>query len=156
LKKKKSLFLFLVLLTVVIFPAAAQFNDTMDTILAGDQLTYGAASFLVLNGAGLISDDMSTAEAAGEMSRVLPDLVKSPNDNVTLSEYAWMIMTVYDIPGGLLYTIFPGPRYALRELRFQEIIQDVAYPKMDVPGQRAVHILGRAVRWKEEAQNENM
>jgi hypothetical protein len=96
---------------------------------------------------------MSMAEAAGEMSGILPDLVKSPDDNVTLSEYAWMIMVVYEIPGGLFYTLIEGPRYALRELRFLEIIQGAAYPKMDVPGQRAVHILGRTLSWKEK-QNE--
>lgn len=139
-----SFFLFLLILLVCfVSPVAAGFNDTMDMILSQEQLTFGAASFLVLVGSGIVGDDISVEAAADKMSEMAPKVVLNPDEPVTIGEYSYLIMTAYDIKGGLFYTIFGNPRYALRELRFLDIVQGRAYSRMYLPGERAVRILGR-------------
>jgi outer membrane protein OmpA-like peptidoglycan-associated protein len=44
-----------------------------------------------------------------------------------------------------LYSFFPGPRYAYRELSYRKIITGRAYSTMLVSGERLLRILGRAL-----------
>jgi hypothetical protein len=63
-------------------------------------------------------------------------------DPVRLGELSYLLMRAFDLKGGLMYTLFPGPRYALRSLVSRSIIQGPADPAMTVSGERFLLILG--------------
>ena len=129
----------------------ADFNRTMDYIIDLDYITYGGASFLLLTGTGAIDDSSSLQDAAGRMAALYPEDAMSWNEAVTLGQFSYMIMQVHDIEGGLFYRLLPGPRYALRELRFKRIVQGRSYTGMYFSGERALRILGRVLD-REEAR----
>ena len=135
-------------------PVMAGFNETMDVILEQDSLTYGAASFLILSGAGVLDDGATLEESALRMGELAPKVVLASDEPVTLGQYSYMIMTVYSIKGGIFYSLFKNPHYSLRELRFQNIVQGKAYPRMTLSGERAVRILSRVISVQEPADEE--
>jgi hypothetical protein len=130
----------------------AGFNDTMDIALGEERLTLGSAAWMLLSGSGQIDGESSREEAARLLSSRIPGISTDPNTTVTLGEFSWYLMEVYGMKGGLIYSLFPGPRYALRELRFRDIVQGSAYPGMTLSGERALRILGRLVSDKEANQ----
>jgi hypothetical protein len=48
-----------------------------------------------------------------------------------------------------MYSLFPGPRYAYRELLYLKIIQGRADGNFTVSGDRLLQILGRALQYAE-------
>lgn len=122
----------------------AQSAASMDAILDQDMLSFGAASYLLLAAQGEIEDDADFAQAAELMADTQPVFSgQAPASTLTLGEYSFLIMKIYGRTGGLLYRFFPGPRYAVRELAFIDVVQGSSYPNSPLSGQRAVRILER-------------
>jgi hypothetical protein len=72
--------------------------------------------------------------------------VEGPADRaLRLNEAAFLVMGAFGIKGGLLYTLFPGPRYAYRELLYKKIIQGRSDGNFTVSGERLLRIIGRAL-----------
>ena len=70
-------------------------------------------------------------------------------DSLTLGEFSHLVMRAFGIPGGIMYTFVPGPRYAARELGYREFILDKPWPDRSLSGEEALSILGEALAWKE-------
>jgi len=138
--------LFLGLLVAGTVPAVlcAQSAAAMDTILEQEELSFGAASYLLLAERGEIDDTADFGEAARKMADLLPEFSDGDAEaTLTLGEYSFLLMKVYDLGGGLMYSLLPGPRYAVREMAFLKVVQGSTYPKSVLTGERAVRILQR-------------
>jgi hypothetical protein len=67
-----------------------------------------------------VNDDSSpqkaveVAVAAGWLSETA-----RAQDPAGFGTLAYLLMQVFEVPGGLMYRIFPGPRYATREFTYQ-------------------------------------
>ncbi len=154
LSKKVLVFSFIpVLFLSSVFFASADFNTAMDSILTENRISYGSASYTVLFGTDVIGEDVSFQEAADKMSEMFPDTAMEWDSPVTLGQFSHIVMSAYSMEGGLMYRLFPGPRYAVRELRFKKIIQGKTYSTMHISGERAFRILGRVLE-REEGDNE--
>ena len=136
-----------------IFTVSADFNTTVDSILAEEKISYGSASFALLVGTGVLSEGVTVQEAAEKMAADYPDTKMDWDSAVTLDQFSYMIMNAYEMKGGLMYRFFPGPRYAVRELRHKKILQGLSYSTMYISGDRAFRIIGRVLEM-EEAANE--
>ncbi len=134
-----------------VFTASADFNTTMDVILDEKAISYGSASYALLTGTAVIPDNSTIRDAADKMTEMFPETAMEWNTPLSLGDLSFMIMNAYDMKGGLMYRIFPGPRYAVRELRYRKILQGKAYSTMSVSGERAVRILGRVLEMEENA-----
>lgn len=130
-------------------PLFAGFNDTMDATLAEERLTLGSASWMLMSGAGLIDQNATGEEALSALAGRIDGVSRTSNTEITLGEFSWYLMEVFEMKGGLMYRLFPGPRYALRELRFREFVQGSAYAAMPLSGERAFRILGRVLASRE-------
>jgi len=145
----KKAWALLVLLVVSILPAAGQSNAILDQVLENPRLNYGQAAYLVLTAAGKLAEDASTADAA----RALADQgwkvrARPAEDPVSLGEYCLLVMQAFELKGGLFYRVFPGPRYAARELAHRRFITGKAYPGRAVSGEEAVRLLGGALEFR--------
>lgn len=127
----------------------ADFNSSLDSILAEKSLTYGGASYILLTGAGAAGEDITFEKAAGIMKERIPSSEMEWNKPVTLGMFSYLAMETYGIKGGLLYKFFPGPRYALREMRFKRYVQGRAFNGMNVSGERALRIINRIIEKQE-------
>lgn len=128
-----------------------QSNELLDELFEEPATTLEQAAYLVLTAAGRIPDDSSPADAAAALAAqgwTVPE--RSADEPLTLGEYSHLLMQAFELNGGLMYRIFPGPRYAGRELAYLQLIKGDTSPYRTFSGEEAIGILGRLMERKEE------
>jgi len=145
----------ILLLAFVLLGAAAnisaQSNEVIDALLEEETTSFGQAAYLVLTASARISDDTTPAEAAAEIvgqGWTVPE--RTAEEPLTLGEYSFLLMQAFELKGGIMYRIIPGPRYAGRELAYLQFIKGNTSPYRTFSGEEAIGILGRLMEWKEE------
>ena len=128
----------------------AQSNQMIDALLAEPLATAGRTAHLVLSAASLVEDDASAEEAFEALGGQGWELTLGTADSpVRLGEYAYMVMRALEIPGGVMYGLAPGPRYACRELAFLGLIPGRPHAYRTLSGEEALEILSRVLAWRE-------
>ncbi len=150
----KGKFFFLFFLITISFQGVnlfAQSNSVIDTLLNEDKADLGRTAYMVFSAASLVDD-------SAEIPEVLDFLKlngwknleqKAAGDTITLGEYSYLVTKAFDIKGGIMYRLFPGPRYAARELKYMGFVDNDADPSMPVTGDAVIRILGYVLEWKE-------
>ena len=77
---------------------------------------------------------------------------RGANETLDLQSYGFILVKALSIPTGVVYSVFPGPRYALRELVFRKIVPATLAPDDAVSGEEAMRYLQAAQDWKEAKQ----
>jgi len=105
---------------------------------------------MVLASAGIINEDASPEEAVQALNETgwLKNPVKT-EDPVKLGAYSFIMMKAFGLKGGLMYLIFPGPRYASRELGSRGLLGKHISPYRVISGGEVVRFLGNLLEWKE-------
>ena len=136
---------------------SAQTAEELDTLLETPALSCAQAAFFVLASADSGSGDEKAANAVtpeDAFNRAMENgwfhKNTAPDESVTLGKLSYLMMKAFNIKGGLLYTIFPGPRYAYRTMLSRSFIPGVADPSMKVSGERFLLILGNVLDAAEE------
>ena len=128
----------------------AQQEAVVDELLQQKEASFGGSMYLVLSAAELISGNASVQEALAYLAQAgwgIP--AKTVDEPVTLGELCHATMQSFGIAGGLFYAIFPGPRYAARELKYLDFFPG-SYACSRLPsGEEVLRILGKALAWKE-------
>jgi len=152
-----KLYLILCLLFASAALLSAQTAAEMQTILNSPAVTYGQAALFVIASA---SDEVSAGNEDGEQStpgqtqQNAFDLAVSRgwihqkaklNEPIKLRELSFLIMKAFDMKGGLMYSIFPGPRYGYRSLVSRSVIRSGSDPGMTVSGDWFLLILGNVL-----------
>jgi hypothetical protein len=128
-----------------------QSNELLDELFEEPATTLEQAAYLILTAAARIPDDSSPADAAAALAGqgwTVPE--RSADEPLTLGEYSYLLMQAFALKGGLMYRIFPGPRYAGRELAYLQLVKGDTSPYRTFSGEEAIGILGRLMEWKEE------
>ena len=99
-------------------------------------MDFAAAALWVQSAAGLAPGGLLPAGA-------------EDGNPIRLDEFAFMLVRAFGFRGGLMYTLFPGPRYAYRELVYRKVLEGRLDPAQTVSGERLLHILGKALEWRE-------
>jgi len=143
--KKVPLIITGFLLIIPVF-AFAQTAAELETVLGSQNLTCAQAAGFVL-AAAADTGVKNTSKEAFEQAIAkgwLPQGAK-PEENITLGSLSFLIMKAFNIKGGVMYTFFPGPRYAFRAMVSRSYIQGSADPGMKVSGDRFLRILGKVL-----------
>jgi hypothetical protein len=130
-------------------PLAAQDAGDMDVLLETPAVSGAAAARFVLGAAGLLPEGLSgpaAENAAWEAARERGWVQGQADRALRLKEAAFLVMRAFGMKGGLMYTLFPGPRYAYRELLHLRLIQGRSDEGFTVSGERLLQIIGRALR----------
>jgi hypothetical protein len=129
--------------------AGAQSNTAIDRLLAEDKATVADAAYLILTASKIVTESAAPEKVMAALSeRKLLQGTRSAADPISLGEVSFLIMQTLGIRGGVLYAVFPGPRYAARELAYLRIIPGNTHPSRTVSGQEVMHILGGALEMK--------
>ena len=129
----------------------AQSNRLIDEMLLEEKASFGKSVFLVLSAAGLVPESASVAEALSFLQGTGWRVRQKGDDApIKLGECSFVIMRSFQIPGGLFYNIFPGPRYAARELKYLRFYTGRYDAGRVLSGDEVLGILGRALAWQEE------
>jgi len=121
---------------------SAQSNERIDELLNQKTAQAGHVSYLLLTASGAVSEDATPQQAldmaveAGRLPRGM-----APTDPVTFGQYSHIMMGTFGIPGGVMYRIISGPRYAAREVVYQGWSRKRRAPGDAISGDAAVRIL---------------
>lgn len=133
----------------VFLTAAASFSQSaqrVDTILETTKTTFGQAAYLIHTALNDDSGeiDFSTAfdRFKSENENLIPDTVTA-EDVIPAKTYAFLLMKTFNIKGGMMYRIYPCPRYAYRDLRYLAVIQGKNNPNASMTGATMLQILSR-------------
>jgi hypothetical protein len=128
-----------------------QSNEILDVLFEEPATSLGQAAYLILTASGRMPDDSSPADAAAALAdQGWTVAERSADEPLTLGEYSYLLMQAFELKGGVMYRIFPGPRYAGRELAYLQLIKGDTSPYRTFSGEEAIGILGRLMEWKEE------
>lgn len=124
--------------------AYSQSNDFLDGLLETDNINYGQAAYLVLVASDNLGED-ADVNRAFELLGSFGWTAETINleSNIRLKDYSYLLMRAFGLQGGLMYTIFPSPRYAYRQLVSSLVIQGRSDPGNFVSGEMAIRMLGR-------------
>jgi hypothetical protein len=143
---------FLILLFSMALPLAAQSNQLLDQLLDQSEAHFGDVVYMTLTAAKLLPDTATPEEALQTLRRQEWKIQILPGEApIPLGDYAFLLMKAFKLTGGVLYSLFPGPRYACRELGYLKIITADARPNRSLSGEEAVRILGNVMARKEGA-----
>jgi hypothetical protein len=67
------------------------------------------------------------------------------DDPINLGKLSFLMMKAFNIKGGMMYALLPGPRYAFRTMQSRSWIQNPADPGLQVSGERFLLILGNVL-----------
>ena len=143
--KKWCLIICILLLPVLAF---AQTAAELDTILETKAVSAATAARFALGSADLLPQELSGSKAevaAYDMAKSKGWITTGSGEDITLKDTAFLIMSAFDVKGGVMYKFLPGPRYAYREMVYRKLIQGRADPDMNVSGARLLQIIGRTL-----------
>jgi hypothetical protein len=145
--RKPHIALFRVLLVsaLVSGPLYAQTAAELDAILETPAVTNEQAARFVLAAADVLPEDVSGEDAFmyAKENKWLGQKAEA-GGTINLGGLSRLVMRAFGLRGGILYAVFPGPRYAYRALVRRGLIQGFADPALRVSGERFLLILGRA------------
>lgn len=128
--------------------AVAQEARFVSRYAAEDAVTGTETIVLLAIGRGLLEPDAPMTQRTLERAS-LPAVERYANDEpLSLAEFAYLVATYFEIQPSLMGRLFPGPRYSIRDLRSERIIFYEADAATPVPGEVALRVIGRAVRWR--------
>ena len=121
----------------------------MEGLLSEEKATFGKAAYFVLVAAEVLPDTATPEEAAALLNGTgWKGMKKESDDFVKLGELSFLIMKIFKLKGGVMYSLLPGPRYATRELSYLRIFSGKPTPSRTVSGEEVLRILGRVLDYK--------
>ena len=132
----------LIVMGSALVPLSAQSNARIDELLAQPTATLGHTAYLVLSAAGRIEEDLSVGSAVRE-AQALGMIAEgaTASDIVTFGQFSHLLMESFAVRGGVLYRLFPGPRYAAREVVFHKWSRSDRSPREELSGEEVMRIL---------------
>jgi hypothetical protein len=137
---------------LVLFSAAPLHGQTaaeLDALLDSREITWAQACRFVLPAAGTLEAN-APAPAAFALAREKGWLPKgaAADGPVNLGGLSFLIIQSFSIRGSSLYALFPGPRYAYRQLDYLGLLPGPRDPALKVSGERLAQILGRLLDYR--------
>jgi outer membrane protein OmpA-like peptidoglycan-associated protein len=127
----------------------------MDVLLDTPEITWAQACRFVLP-ASLSLEARAGSGAAFALALERSWLPKgtAADNPARLGELSFLISNAFSIKNSVLYSLFPGPRYAYRQLDYLGLIPGLRDPAMKVSGERLVQILGRVLDYRGDGEPE--
>lgn len=126
----------------------AQEGQFVDSYSSSEAVDGSRTVYLLAIGAGTLEPTTPYSADAVERATLAGLERYAAEKPISLSELAFLVSRYFDIRPGLMGRLFPGPRYALRDLRREDIVLydvDAAAP---VPGAVALRTIRRGARWE--------
>jgi hypothetical protein len=138
------------LLTLLVGAACyAQSNGQVDALLMQSAARTDSVAYMVFVANGSLQEDATPAQALDLL--VSKGWLGKINDGATpihLDSYCFLVMKSLDLKGGLMYSLFPSPRYAYRELAAKGLVNTSGGPMRSMPGDEALKVLRQAMELK--------
>jgi hypothetical protein len=148
---KTKLIILLILLTPVI-TLFAQSNIELDRFLNQKTADLATSIWLVYLSVGELPQDSIPQDAVDKLlqskqgKRFQGSDVSTP---ITYGQFAMLMMDSYDLPGGLMYTIYKNPRYAASEFTYKKWMPGKPKPNSFLTPWEVTSSISQVMAWKE-------
>ncbi|MFP3040224.1 hypothetical protein LQZ19_00230 [Treponema primitia] len=143
-------------IVTLLFLGAAVLSHTqtaaeLERVLGLKTVSCEDAAWFILSATAALPPDSSPAEAYNfaRENKWLPKKTRAEGA-ITFGGVSLLIMKSLSLKGGLMYTLFPGPRYSYRELSRLQILQGRSYSTAQISGETLLRILSRALDYENE------
>ena len=128
----------------------AQLFQVMDELLVEETASFGKSVYMVLVASEKIPEESSVSDAVSALqSKNWGIRMKEEASPITLGEICYLLMRAFDISGGIMYSLIPGPHYAAREMLYREILIDESDPGGPLSGEEVMTLVSRTIEFKE-------
>ncbi|MFI5367677.1 MAG: hypothetical protein ACHQ1F_01560 [Spirochaetia bacterium] len=122
----------------------AQYGLVLHSAVSEDRLSVGASIRLLGVAAGSLRPEIGPEEARATLTRLGIRLPRDPDDSpITFGNFTFLLCQLFDVRGGVMYGMFPGPRSAFNELLARGLLPVNARPGSMISGSDAVLVLRR-------------
>jgi len=95
----------------------SQSMDRVDIFLDSELAPFDQAIYIILSTAGLVDEEVTTLQAIDAAQKLfsrfrLPGDLRSP---ISAQMASYMLIESFGLSGGIMYQLFPGPWYGIRE-----------------------------------------
>jgi hypothetical protein len=151
---KKTL-LFTIIFTALLIPLFSQSNKELDRFLSQDKADLATSVWLISLAAEILPyeatpDDAMAYLQDSELGALF--LEKSGETPIKYSEFAYLIMSIHKLPGGLFYNIFHSPRYAAKEMSYRRWMPGDPKPGALLTPWDVTTSISQVLNWKEAQQ----
>jgi hypothetical protein len=121
----------------------------MDALLNTGEINWAQACRFTLSASGTLGE-RTTARTAFNTAQERGWLPKgaAADGPVNLGGLSFLMMQSFAIRGSPLYALFPGPRYAYRQMDYLGLIPGRRDPALKVSGERFLQILGGVLNYR--------
>ncbi len=131
----------------------AQYGLVLHTAVSEDRLSVGASIRLLGVAAGSLRPEIGAEEARATLTRLGIKLPRDSDDSpITFGNFAFLLCQLFDLRGGVMYGLFPGPRAAFNELVVRGLLPAHARPGAPISGPDALLVLRRFIQPRGESQ----
>lgn len=133
-------------------PAGAQVSEEalLDQILGSPALSRAEGVWLAGRAAGRFEASVTPFEALNQAAQTgWIEAGRDPGAPLLLAEWSHIVLRAFGWSGGLMYSLFPGPRYGHREAVYLELVPAVLPPSTSLSGPEALLFLQRALARQE-------
>jgi hypothetical protein len=135
-----------------VFPAVflrAQTAAEMDALLENRATSFAQAARFTLVTADILDEYAAVRDAfvLAQERGWLPKKAEADSP-IRLGELCFLVMKAFNIRGSFLYALFPGPRYAFRELEYHRLIPGRRDPALKVSGEDLLRILENVAAYR--------
>jgi outer membrane protein OmpA-like peptidoglycan-associated protein len=123
----------------------AQTASDMETVLGSGAVSFAQVCRFVLPAAEAVSEEGAGEAFARAVERGWLPGNAAADGAVRLGELSFLIMKAFNLKGSFLYALFPGPRYAYRELVYRRFVPAVSDPSARVSGALFFRILANVL-----------
>jgi hypothetical protein len=126
--------------------AWSQSNEVIDSLLSEQRATLAKTAYLVLSAAGFVGEEEPVEQAfAALQAQPWGFAASGPDDVVKLGAFSYLVMKAFSMRGGIMYSIFPGKRYAAKEFAYRGFAVSNTSPGRVLSGTDVTRILGRVL-----------
>jgi hypothetical protein len=124
---------------IAAIPLFAQTAEQLDAVLDAQRVSFAQAAALILPASGLLPPD---AGDAFDMARAWLPRRAEPDSPINMGELSHLVMRSFNLSGGFMYALFPGPRYAYRALAWRRLLPPGPDPGRFLSGEELLYITG--------------
>ena len=130
--------------------AYSQSNEEMDLFMAREKADIGTAAVFALTAAGIeFPGSSNSAIEYINKNKWFKKEIKA-SDSLRADYASYIIMRAFGQKGGIMYRISSGPRYALKEMKYLQMVDERVIPGKIISGEDFMILLSEYLSWKEE------
>lgn len=137
----------LMLFAVSVLPLFSQSNSDVDRLLDQERATFADAAYFVLLAAGAADESESPADLFARTDWSQWNLQPAAADQpIRFGEFSYLLMQAFELSGGVMYRLAPGPRYAAREVVYRGHTRGTQAAGRFLSGDEVLRIVGSVRR----------